>query len=244
MVYSQYGEHGLYEGILFERSTAREYLETCVSDKFYDTEGAKILEDIALNIGQTEFDANLLKNVISTDLDPLAWRIGECMAECFLENQRAAKFYYNSSRDKKNQRANLAGADLVGFIDLDGKTTFLFGEVKTSGSKESPPPVMYGESGMTSQLENIKNISVRYELIRWMAYKIHYADNDLFKKDFEEALKNHYPKSQGKMYNLVGVLVRDIEPSQRDLKRQYETFKVDPEIFLTLYALYLPISIY
>jgi len=170
------------------------------------------------------------------------------LAECYLEDFEKVRFYYPSSRDAKNPKANLQGADLVGFVDVDEETTiFLFGEVKTSGDKNSPPQVMYGRSGMIDQLRDIKNNpNLRKSLIRWLGFKVKALSDDVpFKKDYQKALKVYLKEGAEHKYFLFGILIRDTEPKDTDLKSRYESLKSDlPNgAQLKLVALYIPMPI-
>lgn len=170
------------------------------------------------------------------------------MAECYLEDFEKIRFYYPPSRDARNPKANLQGADLVGFIDIDETTTiFLFGEVKTSGDKNSPPQVMRGESGMINELRRIKNDpSLREAIIRWLGFKVKdLPDDDPFKKDYRKALKIYIKDDAENKYFLLGVLVRDTTPRDTDLKSRYESLKSEltRKVRLKLIALYIPIPI-
>lgn len=244
--YSQEDSYSSYEGVLFEQSFAENYLRTQVSAKYFDKSGTAILVEEFSDIVDTGFGIEELRNIFQINPNPSSWKIGECIAACFLEDFRRARFHYNSGRDAKNQEGSLPGADLVGFAELNDETVFLFGEVKTSDSIKSPPHVLHGRFGMICQLENIKNCNkIRSELIRWLSFKVKDQDStDAFRNDFENALKN-YLESEKKKQKLVGVLIRETKPNQNDLKSRYETFskELEPEMFLTLSALYLPIKI-
>ena len=71
-----------------------------------------------------------------------AWRVGESLAECFLEDHEGASFPHPYSRDQRNPLASPAGPDLAGYCADGGETVFLFGEVKTTGDKSRPPSVV------------------------------------------------------------------------------------------------------
>lgn len=226
----------------------REYLSSRVRKRFYDIEGSDSLIEEFKNIASTGFEEQLLIDIFSTSLPIEDWKIGEALAECYLEDFERVRFYYPPSRDLRNPKANLQGADLVGFIDIDEETTiFLFGEVKTSGDESSPPQVMYGRSGMIDQLRDIKNNpDLRKSLIKWLGFKVKpLSDSDPFKKDYTKALKIYIRKGAMCKYFLFGVLIRDTEPRDTDLKSRYESLKNDLsiEVQLKLVALYIPISI-
>ena len=160
-------------------------------------------------------------------------------------NQRPRAQIFSQIKPLKIRQIAPSGADLVGITNLDGEAAFLFGEVKTSGSAESPPGVMHGESGMMRQLGNIRDsLTLRSDLIKWLAFKCLYNNTKEAKKDFITALKA-YHTSQNMKLALVGILIRDTAPNEDDLRPGYERFsgETTPEMSLGLSALYLPIRI-
>ena len=243
--YSHRDGQNSYEGILFDDAHAEQYLSTRVYEKFHDLKLTRNLTE-QLDIAESGFNGDFIRDIVQTNPDYTGWKIGECIAECFLEDDKQARFYHHFGRDLKNQKASPTGVDLVGIANLNGETVFLFGEVKTSGSAESPPSVMRGESGMMGQLGNIKDSqTVRSDLIRWLEFKCLYENKtDEAKHDFIAALKSYYT-SENKKLALVGILIRDTAPHERDLQLGYDGFygEITPEMSLGLSALYFPIRI-
>lgn len=170
------------------------------------------------------------------------FEIGEAIAEVVLKNDFKCRFHWNKRRDSKNPEANQTGADLVGFIELKGEILFLFGEVKTSSEEKSPPQVLTQEGkGMISQLKELySNHKKRLDLIRYLQTKI--ALNDNIKEDFQSAIKAYYNPDNN--YQLIGVLIRDTEAIEDDLKKVYEDLKdtILKPTGLQLVAVYLPIK--
>ena len=244
--YSQEDDNSRYEGIIFDQEHIETYLKTKVSTKYNDVEGTQVLVDDFSSIEKTGFTKDILEEVFSVEPDPKDWKIGECLAECYLEDNHSIRFHYESSRDAKNPEGNLHGADIVGFSELNNETVFAFGEVKTSSDKNAPPSVMFGRSGMICQLENIKDEnSIKELLIRWLAFKVLGRENsNPFRKDFINAYETYF-KSKKKKLKLIGILIRDTDPNVKDLKTRYENFirKKDPEMFLSLSAIYIPLQI-
>ena len=245
--YENNNKWSAYQGIVL-KDGFDEYLSSRVRGRFYDIEGTKALIEEFRDIPSTGFEERLLIDIFSTSPPIDDWKIGEALAECYLEDFEKVRFYYPSSRDAKNPKANLQGADLVGFVDVDEETTiFLFGEVKTSGDKNSPPQVMYGRSGMIDQLRDIKNNpNLRKSLIRWLGFKVKaLSDDDPFKKDYQKALKVYLKEGAEHKYFLFGILIRDTEPKDTDLKSRYESLKSDLSngAQLKLVALYIPMPI-
>lgn len=204
---------------------------------------------------ETGFQANEYLLVDLQNLEQLSkrdledWKIGEALAHVFLEKNCNVRFYWNQRRDTKNPNANLAGADLVGFIEIEkGKVLFLFGEVKTSNENRYPPQIMTStNSSITKQLSDLYfDVNKRFFLIQYLANKTRYLNqNDPFKKDYSEALRNYYDANIANNYHLIGVLVRhDVETKEDDLKTVYEELKKQiQKCGLQLIALYLEISI-
>jgi hypothetical protein len=133
---------------------------------------------------------------------------------------------------------------LVGFIEIDGEILFLFGEVKTSSENRRPPQVMTYSDGIEKQLLDLyNNPSKRLILISYLKSKARlFPDDSQFKIDLNKGIKSYY--SENNKYQLVGVLVRDIESNERDVLPSYDRLKrgiLEP-IGLQLLALYVPIN--
>ena len=244
--YSCKNTNSCCEGITFDEVFTRDYLRTRVSEKYYDKKGTQTLENNFTSISDTGFAQKMFKEDMSINPMIKEWRIGECMAECYLEDYHNVRFYYQSSRDAKNQEGNQHGADIVGFAEINDKTVFVFGEVKTSADTNSPPGVMYGHLGMICQMENIMDDNeARKSLIRWLAFKVQdKKESDSFRKDFEYAYESYY-KSKRRKIKLAGILIRDTSPNPKDLASGYEKLmkKLNSEMFLHLSGIYLPIKI-
>ena len=142
-------------------------------------------------------------------------------------------------RDRRTPRASLPGADLVGFYREDDTVLLLFGEVKTSSDTKTPPGVMNGGSGMTWQLEqSATRLDVQHALLKWLHARCYDSPyHDLYKRAVAR-----YLESEGKDLMLVGVLLRDTTPSERDLKARGKTFaeKLPAPTRIDLVAWYLP----
>jgi len=234
-----------YKGISLKEGF-EDYLISRVKNRFFDIEGTTELLNEFQKITSTGFEYNLLVDIFRFNPPIESWKIGESLAECYLEDFEGVKFYYHSGRDAKNPKANLQGADLVGFIEANDEIVFLFGEVKTSSDPSSPPKVLYGRSGMIQQLERIKkDPKLRGTIIRWLGFKVkNLSSTTPFRKYYEKALKL-YIKEGTEKFHLIGILVRDTQPRESDLKQRYESLKnrLYEKVYLHLIALYLPISI-
>lgn len=208
------------------------------------------LEQLLRETGFTP-NKNLLVDIQSLDqikIEELKeWEIGEAIAHIFLKNKKGVRFYWNVKRDLKNPKAIPTGADLVGFIEIDGNVLFLFGEVKTSRENRQPPQIMLTTpDSMNNQLISlIRDEYKRKSLIQYLANKTrNLADSDSFKQDYNIALKTYYNAEVPYNYQLIGILVRyNVSPDKNDLKDTYTQIKnqID-KAGIKLLALYLEIS--
>lgn len=188
-------------------------------------------------------DIQSLENAAPDDLRN--WRIGEALAEVILEEKFQCRFHWNELRDARNPNGNKTGADLVGFIESEGNVLFLFGEVKTSSEMANrPPQVMTKADGIENQLKDLySDRNKRQILITYLKSKtIDLPDLHPFKVDYDKALRSYYAISQS--YQLIGVLVRDVETDHRDVSISYNRIRttiLNP-IGLKLIALYTSIQ--
>lgn len=237
--------HG-YQGLEVPDIDIKEHFPKEIIEKINDFEGtASLVDTFSGSIPLTGFDINVvLLDILSLDVPTNEWRIGEAYAEFFLEENKGARFYWNEIRDQRNINSNKTGADLVGFIDMDGDTVFLFGEVKTSNDSKRPPEVLYGKSGMIQQLEDLASDQAKVNsLIRYLGTKARfYPATSPFRSDYDKALTSYI--SNMNKYSLFGVLVRDVSPDERDLKPRYKALKkiINTETGLQLLALYISID--
>lgn len=187
----------------------------------------------------TEFIEKLLNAVP----EPEGWEIGEALAECALQHDcgREVHWPWNTVRDRRTPRASLPGADLVGFCCQANLVHLLLGEVKTSSDGTAPPNVMYGGSGMNWQLQqSATRLDIQHALIRWLHARCRSAP---YRELFENAV-SRYLSSEGKEIVFVGVLIRDTEPNENDLKgRASALAKTMGPLRVELLAWYLPVPI-
>lgn len=172
------------------------------------------------------------------------FRIGEAYAEVVLEQNFSCRFYWNELRDARNPRGNKTGADLVGFIEVEGQLLFLFGEVKTSSETANrPPQVMRGAHGIENQLVDLYNNRLKRQiLISYLQNKMRlFPEEHPFKFDFDSGKRAYYSNPEN--YQLIGVLIRDVEYDEQDLSPSYARLssQILEPIGLKLLALYLPI---
>lgn len=188
----------------------------------------------------TEFVERLLRAVP----EPENWEIGEALADCALQHDsgREVVWPWNTVCDRRTPRASLPGADLVGFFRDGDNVLLLFGEVKTSSEVGSPPNVMYGGSGMTWQLEeNATRLDVQHALLRWL----HARCQSVLHRELYSKAVGQYLASGGKKLLLVGVLIRDTEPNELDLKNRAKALakKLRKPTRVEIIAWYLPVAI-
>ncbi|MBA4537051.1 hypothetical protein H1Z61_07795 [Bacillus aquiflavi] len=205
-----------FQGILFLENKFVEYVGDRVKNRFLDTDWtSELVERAKEALQDTGFDISNLEEILSNNEEEDNWRIGECLAECVLEDHFSAQFHYNNSRDAKNPNGNDTGADLVGLYSDDQDVIFLFGEVKTSYDTNTPPQVLYGKSGMINQLEALRDEeSKRSSLVRWIWSKAVAKNGSDFHEKCALALRNYLVN---KKLKLVGVLVRDTDVNKKDL---------------------------
>lgn len=133
---------------------------------------------------------------------------------------------------------------MVGFVEVDGQVLFLFGEVKTSSETANrPPQVMTNAMGIEKQLRDLyDDRAKRQVLINYLQNKARlYPEEHPFKTDFYASLKAYYYNEC--KYQLIGVLVRDVDQDHRDISVSYNRLSqhiLEPN-GIKLLALYLPI---
>lgn len=237
-----------YSGIAVDEATTKAHFSGPVKDSLVDQPqvNSLLVALVALK-EETGFEQNdLLLDIQALNKPEIsvpAWRIGEAITEVFLEKNMQCRFHWNELRDARNPRGNKTGADLVGFIEIEDQVLFLFGEVKTSSETSTrPPQVMTYKEGIENQLKDLhNNRSKRMTLISYLQSKTGIDGTGVFKADFDAALKNYYA-TDNLPYKLFGVLVRDVDVDEQDLKKSYERLKtaIPAPIGLRLMALYMP----
>lgn len=218
------------------------YIRTVVGSRVADADSsfASEIRGLATTRMETKFVENLLHAVPNSE----GWEVGEALAECALRDDsgRNVVWPWNTVRDRRTPRASLPGADLVGFCCEKEKIVLLFGEVKTSSDARTPPSVMSGGSGMEWQLrENITRLDIQCALLKWLHAR---CLSDPCRGLYLKAVSRYFA-SGGKDLLLVGVLIRDTQPSELDLKLQGS--KLALSLFeptsVELIAWYLPMQI-
>jgi len=219
----------------------KKYISGRVKNRLLDVEGTTDLVAHYDSIATTGFGDQQLKDIFTQTLPSEPWKVGEALAECFLEDFFEVKFPWNGCRDQKVDSASLPGADLIGLKGKNGNVKFFFGEVKTSEDQSHPPNVMYGRSGMTMQLENLKtSVESRRLLVKWFAYR---SKNSEWETEYKIALSS-YISSTEKVF-LQGVLVRDCQPDIKDFESRGKSLNANKpnEMEISLHGIYCACNI-
>lgn len=241
-----------YKGVSFTEKDTQSMLTGKVKDLLLDTPQREFMLD-RLNALKNDTGFNCsdtllidIKALGYQNIDVQDFRIGEAIAEVVLGEHFSCRFYWNELRDARNPKGNKTGADLVGFIEIDNKVLFLFGEVKTSSQKKSPPQVMTNPTGIEEQLKDLyTKQQKRLILISYLQNKLQLQNNGSnFQTNFYNAVGYYYKSGSEPNYLLYGVLVRDTYSNENDLKPSYNKLKneVLNSAGLKLLAIYLPIS--
>ncbi len=173
---------------------------------------AELLQDLASTGMAAAFVEQFLSE--SRDEEVLDWHVGEALAETLLEEDYDVIFPWNMRRDERTNHASLPGADLVGLsAGPVADALLVFGEVKSSADSSTPPNVVYGKSGLEKQLERLlENRKIQMKLIRWLEARVTAFEVERF----EHALAN-FVNSQGDGFRIIGCLIRDTSPEERDV---------------------------
>ncbi len=242
--------HRSYHGISLDVEQCTAHLRGAVRDNLLDREERQgMLDTLRALHEETGFNVSeeLLADIQALEDESMSlreFRIGEAYAEVILEEEFVCRFHWNENRDARNPKGNKTGADLVGFIEVEGQVLFLFGEVKTSSETAiRPPQVMTSNTGMESQLRDLySDRTKRQILISYLQSKVRNLPEDHpFRIDYDASLRNYYCNVCP--FQLIGVLVRDVEVDHRDISSSYErlsSYMLDPH-GIKLLALYIPI---
>ncbi len=208
-----------------------------VSDVVYDVTGTDKAKSITRGTAETDFEKDGIERIFS-ETQPVDWRVGEALAETYLDHHQDCFFPWPDKRDVRKSGSSLPGADLYGFHEDYKGTYFAFGEVKTSSESKYPPRVITVNDGLKNQIENLKQkIADRDALVRYLAYHAIGAD---WENKYKEASTN-YLKSDTNV-RIFGFLVRDVEPKPKDLQKLVNDLAIDPpeDMVMKIFALYLP----
>lgn len=226
-------------GILFTAEQVDAMLAGPVKDILLDTTGKQELNAILAGLATTDFSQKEIEHILQNDVYYEDWLVGEAIAEAFVGKTAQCEYPWPTSRDLKNTNASPAGCDLTGFQFTENQENpyrFSFGEVKTSYDENSPPSVMTGLGKQLFGLRDSKDIKA--DLVRYLA--LHAQGKDWMHK-FQSSVKR-YIDSQGADIVILGVLVRDTDVKESDIKGKAVALAGGcPErTDIRLYALYLP----
>jgi len=197
------------------------FMANDVASRLHDKEGTAEFESHLRGLAPTGFARDSLNAILAAQIpEERDWAVGEAMAEAYLSREHEITWPWNMERDKRNPKASLPGADLVGF-KIDGNDVHLaLGEVKTSADRQTPPSVMSGRSGMTHQIDHLaNNLSLIYQLLKWLQPRCKGTDHET---SFNAAI-GLFLASGNKAVALFGVLIRDTQPNELDLKARGQT---------------------
>lgn len=218
------------------------FLSGPTHSRLFDEEQQTQYEADLRALATTGMASDTLTQLLASAPDKDSWEIGEALAECLLEEERGIKFPWNSERDKRTPKASLPGADLVGLVEDGDEALLVLGEVKTSSDANNPPQVMTGKSGMIHQLDTLAtSVSIHNCLLKWLHPR---CKNTELWPLYEKAAKK-YLNSGGQAIKLIGMLMRDTEPSELDLKNRAKHLatNVSTPTEVELDAWYLPTPI-
>ena len=211
-----------------------------VASIVFDDKGDADLATLLSLVADTEFLQEKIAQILAPSHNVKNWQVGEAIAESYLTAHRNCFFPWPDDRDKRKAGSSLPGADLVGFhVDNTGYR-FSFGEIKTSQDKRYPPGILYGRTGLTKQLENLRDDqSVRDDLMKYLGYRAHSASW----RDRYLAASKRYLKDNCDI-QLYGVIVRDVKPHENDVKSRVKTLAIgcSAGLNIELIAIYLPLG--
>lgn len=215
------------------------YLAGPVRKRLEDADHTLSFEDDLRGLVTTGMASDVLVNILAAVTPHEDWQVGEALAECLLEDIEGAVWPWNAERDKRTPKASLPGADMIGFVRLDGQVYLLLGETKTSSAEQSPPNVMSGRTGMIQQLDRLATeTQIHRSLLTWLHAR---CTGTVHWNLYQEAVR-HYLESGGKALVLYGLLMRDTLPAPADLAMRAKKFSetVTPPTRVNLQAWYLP----
>ncbi len=229
-------------GVGFKWSTndLNKALEGKVSSILFDDEGAENIQQMMGTAELAHFEQAALNRIRTIPKSIEDWRVAQAIAIAWLTDHRQCLFPWNDSRDQRKRGSSLPGADLVGLITDSLGERFAFGEIKSSSDTNRPPTVMYGQSGLLKQIQDIRDLpSVRDDLFKYLGHR---ARNASWIHRFQEAGKRYLANKSD--VQLFGFLVRDVAPNDSDLKVQVSHLgeKCPEETHIEMVALYLPPS--
>lgn len=226
-------------GIEFVEEELEDIAEA-VSEILWNPEGKEQIGELLTGVASTGFAEGRIRDVLTSDeVEVEAWRVGEAIAFAFLREHHDCDFPWPLRGDLKNPEGSPTGAEVVGFHDSGDGQRFAFGEVKTSSQKKWAPSVIFGEDGLTAQLQNLRDDgSVTDALVLYLGNR---AIGSPWADTYKAAVAR-YLKSRREIA-IFGVLVRDVEVREADLAGAASGLAAEnahPPLVVALHALYFP----
>ena len=219
------------------------FMANDVASRLHDSEGLAEFDAHLRSLPNTGFARDNLRTLLAADIpEERDWAVGEALAEAYLSREHAITWPWNTERDKRNPRASLPGADLVGFEINGNEVRLVLGEVKTSTDVQTPPSVMSGRSGMTHQIDKLaKDLSLVRQLLYWLFFRCKSTEHEAH---FNEAISLFFDSGNSAIA-LFGVLIRDTQPNRLDLQNRGRTLSgvLQNPTTCQLLAIYLPCTI-
>ncbi|WP_405796232.1 hypothetical protein [Streptomyces longwoodensis] len=210
------GAHGevAWSGVRLTADVMADLADGPWAERVGDLESsAAVIEELRA-LATTEMAVETVGALLASEAEPLPWEVGEALAEVLLEHWHSVVWVWNNARDRRTRKASLPGADLVGLSVIEGAATLLFGEVKSSSDASAPPNVVYGRSGLIQQLERLTDKNAdHWTLIKWLRARCSTQEH----RELYKAAASRYVQSQGRDIRLVGCLIRDTSPNERDV---------------------------
>ena len=244
VIYEEQAQQVSWRGVSMEDNDKfNVFISTNVSSRFHDEEGSAEFESHLQGLANTGFARKNLHAIMEAEIpEQRTWAVGEAMAEAYLEHEYQITWPWNMARDRRNPNASLPGADLVGFKTDGTGMKLVLGEVKTSTDPNTPPSVMSGRSGMVHQINNLpSNLRIIGQLLKWLHSRCKGTNHEAM---FNAAVRV-FLDSGNKVIALFGVLIRDTEPNELDLRSPSQTLirNLQDPTTCNLIAIYLPFPI-
>jgi len=194
-----------------------EFLADPVATRLDDAAGTRDFRDHLRGLALTGMGRTALEEVLGAEVsEDRDWAAGEALAEAYLEDWHGVELPWNTERDKRNPFGSLPGADIVGFQREGHSYRLALGEVKCSSEAASPPQVMSGRSGgIGHQIDRLAtDLGIVCQLLKWLHPRVARTSHE---SAFNESCKRYF-NSDNRDVALFGVLIRDSEPRESDLR--------------------------
>lgn len=245
LVYEDREKQVCWQGYnLSDNDALNSFITKDVAARLNDTEGTSEYKSFLRGLSLTGFGKSSLEAVLEADIpEERDWSAGEALAESWLNKKYEIIWPWNTGRDKRNPKASLPGADLIGFVVNGSESRLVLGEVKSSSEKKYPPQVMSGRSGhIGHQIDDLANNLVTInQLLKWLSPRCKNTD---FETHYKASLTLYF-NSGNKAVSLFGVLIRDTKANELDLKARGKALGciLSAPTSCHLLALHLPFKI-